>query len=835
MRSHSIQTPLIPLLLGLLFLAGASRISTAAEPVEPKWTGRGAYRLLLEVPADSNLTDRKQDERVVACPVDFKTWLIDQDVNGTVDLSTLQLHRFDPQTGEPIKGSEYAAAKTPWDQPCRFEDDEFSDGYTSRVGRPSETEDGRTRQFQRPRKARLFNREMSAEQGRLIWSHVAEQNKPAAYALYFDIKQEQDMKSVSPAPWIGDADPLRRETEEALGGFAHFPATVADLNADGLEDLISGTEKGDLIWYPNRGTRERPHFQGCQILTDETGPIDTGWYAAPFVYDWNNDGLLDLLVGSSGNVILWWQNVGSQKKHDFQYRGFVQNEEDRLRVPETPVAEDGANIFKHDYYNQPWVGDLDGDGLPEIVTGGYTTGRIFQYQGVGRNADGTPKLKYAGELGTDKGPIDTVWAAAPWMWDANADGQFDLLTGGWYWSGIEAPAPPGVADYLRFYQHAGKEPLLFERLPFPKTDSFPRGVITRPVLFYANSDPMPDLLVSDNSGEVHIIPNIGKAGEPRWDMPGERLTAPWGFDSDWDATGFASSNTGSESGEVLIGTYLWKREGSARSPEKKLIGAPRVNGKPISHPGPGYGDGYLYTQLYDWNNDGHNDILWGTQQGNIYVHLHSGTGDPLEFEPGQLVELATGESLKVGPPVVDSVEEATDFTILQGSRIVFALSDFNQDGIDDLLIAETFAQLWLFPGQAPSENAEAAARTFGPGQLLTTLKTRINQICCFDWNKDSFPDLLLGGTATEPVIVYLNQTQAGDPALSEAQAVEGLPYLFWGPRVAATDWNGDGDDDLMVQSEFFSFWIERSFLDHGYFAAQVSGKAGEYLQHRPNP
>ncbi|MEZ6047433.1 MAG: VCBS repeat-containing protein [Planctomycetaceae bacterium] len=85
----------------------------------------------------------------------------------------------------------------------------------------------------------------------------------------------------------------------------------------------------------------------------------TGWYAAPFLIDWNNDGLLDLLVGTSGNVILWWQNIGTKTEHDFSYRGFVLADEERLAIPESPVAEDKTNIFKRDYYNQPWMGDLN--------------------------------------------------------------------------------------------------------------------------------------------------------------------------------------------------------------------------------------------------------------------------------------------------------------------------------------------------------------------------------------------------------------------------------------------------------------------------------------------
>ena len=86
---------------------------------------------------------------------------------------------------------------------------------------------------------------------------------------------------------------------------------------------------------------------------------------------------------------------------------------------------------------------------------------------------------------------------------------------------------------------------------------------------------------------------------------------------------------------------------------------------------------------------------------------------------------------------------------------------------------------------------------------------------------------------TSPVIVCLNQTTDGSPALSKPEEVPGIPYVFWGPKVRVVDWNQDGDEDLMIQSEFLSFWAEKSFLTNGYSPGKlISDTDGHFIHTR---
>jgi len=148
--------------------------------------------------------------------------------------------------------------------------------------------------------------------------------------------------------------------------------TVADLNDDGKMDLLVGSYYGTLSYYRCAGylpgSDNVPYFE---LVTDSFGDLYTSsgdnYQTAPCIADMDKDGKPDLLLGDEFGR-LWYY-------HDFDTINKL--------VPTNRILvwDNGANkvdsnrIFSR--YSIPAVADLDDDSLPDIMLGCLRGGLIF--------------------------------------------------------------------------------------------------------------------------------------------------------------------------------------------------------------------------------------------------------------------------------------------------------------------------------------------------------------------------------------------------------------------------------------------------------------------------
>lgn len=96
--------------------------------------------------------------------------------------------------------------------------------------------------------------------------------------------------------------------------FGSWPATV-DWDNDGDLDVLIGSFAGDLFLRLNEGTRSEPSYDAAAIPVEaDSKPIHVNMHAAPVVADWDADGLWDLVVGSGDGGVGWFRNNGTAEQ-----------------------------------------------------------------------------------------------------------------------------------------------------------------------------------------------------------------------------------------------------------------------------------------------------------------------------------------------------------------------------------------------------------------------------------------------------------------------------------------------------------------------------------------
>ncbi len=139
--------------------------------------------------------------------------------------------------------------------------------------------------------------------------------------------------------------------------------TFGDLDGDGDLDMVVGQQYGTLLFYENTGTAAAPAFVQQTGTSNPFDGIDVGFYAKPTLVDLDGDGDLDAVVGNRYGFVRAFENTGTATAPVF--------------VELTGPANPFDSIVK-DSQSTPALGDLDGDGDPDLLVGG-NSGQLFSF------------------------------------------------------------------------------------------------------------------------------------------------------------------------------------------------------------------------------------------------------------------------------------------------------------------------------------------------------------------------------------------------------------------------------------------------------------------------
>lgn len=183
-----------------------------------------------------------------------------------------------------------------------------------------------------------------------------------------------------------------------------------DIDNDGKKDFFIGVvygsqTKNNFVYYKNNGPPNAPQF--TKITENFIPCIDAGANGFPSFCDIDNDGDMDLFLGSDHATVSYYRNSGSSTNPSFE------------------LVTDSLSIIKTSFNYAECFGDLDNDGKKDMLIGAF---------------DG--KVRYLKNTGTLNNPvftfqpsqldtIDVGQSSTPRLIDLDNDGDLDLFIGNW--------------------------------------------------------------------------------------------------------------------------------------------------------------------------------------------------------------------------------------------------------------------------------------------------------------------------------------------------------------------------------------------------------------------
>lgn len=231
---------------------------------------------------------------------------------------------------------------------------------------------------------------------------------------------------------------------EAKWGYTTL--SVNDWDGDGLQDIIVNSIWGKVEWYKNVGSKNSPSLtkvQPIKVQWEQTSPkpewnwwnpesdhLSTQWRTTPVTTDWNEDGLMDLLMlDHEGYLVLFERfEEGNElllapgKRIFYGVNGSGFDAKHGIKDSTAGMLRLNVNLYGSSGRRKFAVADWDGDGDKDLLLNSLNVS-FMENLGV---EDGMVNFRNAGTLSEKKLAGHTT---SPTIVDWNNDGSPELLVG----------------------------------------------------------------------------------------------------------------------------------------------------------------------------------------------------------------------------------------------------------------------------------------------------------------------------------------------------------------------------------------------------------------------
>ena len=598
-----------------------------------------------------------------------------------------------------------------------------------------------------------------------------------------------------------------------VGGFFEPRPALVDLDADGDADLVVNVGGAGLQLFRREG-------DAWVWQTDRVGDIEPGNWAT--FGDLDGDGDLDLLARGEPGRVRFWRNTGT---------------------PQVPAFEVGADVLR-DAAGQPVnvedssipaLGDLDGDGDPDLFSGKADIGTITHYRLDGVDALGVPVFAFVTDAyqdiqiyeenpqcrsaGAGSGQGSMHGANAIAIQDLDGDGAPEL-----FWGDFFAPS-------LFYFTNQGtpSDPtLVLASERFPVGQPLTSGGYNAPTYGDADSDGDPDLIVGVQRGlcfqsqtavsNLIGFENVGTAAAPDLRLQTDRLipaldvgTRSTAALADLDGDGDLDLVLGNETSPEApsrANLIRYDNVGTATAPRFRLADADWL--------ALAYDFGAYAPVFADLDADGDLDLLVGGFNGRFAFLRNAGSASAPRYvrEDDRWGGLDTGQYVRAtlgdldGDGDLDVVGGASSGRVRvyrnvgSAAEARFETESNGAPSADD----HAFAAAVGIPDQVDGDSAPALGDLDGDGDL----------------------DLLIG-TARGALAVYRN---VGTRTAPRFQAEADIPAGRRRTAPTLGDLDGDGTPEIVAGTSAggYLYWRAGAALGSG-----SAPRSGARLTVEPNP